>query len=95
MSVDGLLLLITHGGNIQKTQRSTIYSLSESCNNVENDYSVGLSSNPSNYQRSQPINVRYHYVREVVQDNIIVIDYVLSAKNLADVLTKELSPPSS
>ena len=35
--------------------------------------------------------MRYHYVRDIVQKNILSIQYVPTAKHRADILTKPLS----
>ena len=37
------------------------------------------------------IEMRYYYVRDIVQKNILSIQYVLTAKQTADILTKPLS----
>jgi hypothetical protein len=43
------------------------------------------------HDRSKHIEMRYHYVRDMVQNNIISIQYVLTAKQTANILTKPLS----
>ena len=37
------------------------------------------------------IEMRYHYVRDIVQKNILSIQYVLRAEQTSDILTKPLS----
>jgi hypothetical protein len=37
------------------------------------------------------IEMRYHYVRDIVQKNILSIQYVLMAEQNTDILTKPLS----
>jgi hypothetical protein len=55
---------------------------------TDNQCAVALSGDPRNYQRLKYIAVWHHNVHEVVRDNKIVIDYVPSVENPADILTK-------
>lgn len=54
---------------------------------TDNQCALALSGDPRNYQRLKYIAVWYHNVHEV-RDNKIVIDYVPSVENPADILTK-------
>ncbi|UYV60287.1 hypothetical protein LAZ67_1000726 [Cordylochernes scorpioides] len=40
--------------------------------------------------KTRHIAIRYHFVREKVDDGVIQLDYVTSGRNLADILTKPL-----
>ncbi|UYV61953.1 hypothetical protein LAZ67_1007155 [Cordylochernes scorpioides] len=40
--------------------------------------------------KTRHIAIRYHFVREKVDDGVIQLDYVTSGRNLADILTKSL-----
>jgi hypothetical protein len=52
---------------------------------------IKLSENPVFHDRSKHIEMRYHYVRDMVQKNILSIQYVLMAEQTVDILTKPLS----
>ena len=52
--------------------------------------SIKLSANPVYHQRSKHIGIRHHFLRQLVEENIIRFEYVASADNIADILTKPL-----
>ena len=41
--------------------------------------------------KSMHIGLRHSYVRQLIKDGVITVDYVRSAQNLADPLTKGLA----
>jgi hypothetical protein len=41
--------------------------------------------------RTKHINIAYHWIREEVQKQTILPDYVPSEKNISDIFTKELA----
>jgi hypothetical protein len=43
------------------------------------------------HDRSKRIEIRYHYVRDIVQKNILSIQYVPTTEQTTDILTKPLS----
>ena len=43
-------------------------------------------------RRSRHIKVRYHYVRQALQEGIVTFDYVNTDDQIADCLTKVLGP---
>lgn len=49
-----------------------------------------LALNPIFHRRSKHIDIRYHFVREVVQNNLINICYLETAEMPADIFTKSL-----
>jgi hypothetical protein len=58
---------------------------------VDNIGAIYLASNSATSQRSRHIDVRYHYVREYVEDGTVKIVFVRSEDNDADVFTKNTS----
>lgn len=42
------------------------------------------------HQYTKHIDIRYHYIREVVERGVFTTEYVSSKEQLADVLTKPL-----
>jgi hypothetical protein len=58
------------------------------CDNLEAKY---LSANPVFYDRTNHIEVDYHFVRERVVHKLLIIDFVSSKDQLADEFTKALS----
>jgi hypothetical protein len=57
----------------------------------DNQSCIKLSENPVFHDRSKHIEMRYHYVRDMVQKNILSIQYVPTAEQTTDILTKPLS----
>ena len=54
----------------------------------DNQGALSLVKNPVKYSKTKHIDIRYHYVRECYNDGKIVIDYVPSEDNIADIFTK-------
>jgi hypothetical protein len=60
---------------------------------TDNQGAMALAKNPNHHQRSKHIDVRYHYVRQQVARRTIRLDYVATAHQAADQLTKPLGKP--
>jgi hypothetical protein len=58
--------------------------------NEDNTGAIDLASNWSTNSNIKHIDVRYHFVRELLEDGIIQINYVKSEENVADIFTKNL-----
>ena len=59
---------------------------------VDNMGAVFMSNNVTTSQRTKHIDIRSKFVREYVQDGIIIIKFVRSEDNDSDILTKNLGP---
>jgi hypothetical protein len=57
----------------------------------DNQRCIKLSENLVFHDKSKHIEMRYHYVRNMVQKNILNIQYVPTKKQTAEILTKPLS----
>jgi hypothetical protein len=60
----------------------------------DNNGCIALSKNPVHHERSKHIAMRHHFLREKVENNTVKLDFVPSADNLADMLTKSLPQPA-
>ena len=58
---------------------------------VDNKGAIELAKNPVYHQRSKHIDIRYHFIREQVERNIVDLIYVPSDENIADIFTKPAS----
>jgi hypothetical protein len=58
----------------------------------DNQGALTIAENPTNYQRAKHIDLRYHFIRHVLENNQISIDYIPTEKQPADLLTKALGP---
>lgn len=54
----------------------------------DNQGTIALSCNPVSRQRSKHIDIRYHFIREVLNKGIITLQYCPTGDMVADVLTK-------
>lgn len=61
---------------------------------VDNTGAIDLAKNWSTNGRTKHVDVRFHYVRELVEQGIIQLVYVRSEDNTSDVMTKNLSEHS-
>jgi hypothetical protein len=56
----------------------------------DNTSAITLAVNPMMTGRSKHIAIKYHFIRERITDGKLKIEYVPSAENVADILTKGL-----
>lgn len=56
----------------------------------DNQASIALIRLPGVRQRTKHIDVRYHYVRERVEEGDIIVTYISTVDNVADICTKAL-----
>ena len=56
----------------------------------DNQGSIFIASNPVTEKRSKHIDIRYHYIRQVVEQKLAEIFFIDGDKNPADLLTKNL-----
>jgi hypothetical protein len=57
----------------------------------DNTSTIQLSENNVHHDRTKHIDIKYHYIRELVKDKFIEINWVQSSDQLADILTKPLT----
>ena len=57
---------------------------------VDNEGAIALSENPQAHPRTKHIRLRYHFIRQYVQEGVIKPYYVSTHKNIADIFTKNL-----
>ncbi|KMQ91779.1 integrase core domain protein [Lasius niger] len=58
---------------------------------VDNQSAIRLARNPEFHKLTKHIDIKYHYIREKVESGELVISYIPSERQLADILTKALS----
>ncbi|KAG6483537.1 hypothetical protein ZIOFF_060185 [Zingiber officinale] len=57
---------------------------------VDNKSSIALMKNPVFHGRSKHIDTRFHFIRECVENGQIVVEFINTGEQRADVLTKAL-----
>ena len=58
----------------------------------DNQSAIAMAKNPQFHKRPKHINIKYHYVREQVNNGKIVVKYCPTEEMLADLLTKGIGP---
>ena len=66
------------------------YNQEENLLHEDNQGAIALTRNPENYSRTKHIDVRYHFIRNLIQKKQIKVDYCPTAEMLADLMTKGL-----
>lgn len=56
----------------------------------DNTSAINISKNPVNHSMTKHIDIRYHFLREAVEDNACGLEYVTTEDQLADIMTKAL-----
>lgn len=57
----------------------------------DNQGAIALAKNPIKHQRSKHVDIKYHFIRDEITKENLVIDYVPSENNVADMFTKPVS----
>ena len=57
----------------------------------DNQGAIFLASNLAQEHRSKHIDIQYHYIRECVEEKKVILHYVLTMEQIADIMTKCLS----
>ena len=53
---------------------------------------IHLSKNPTFHSRSKHIELRYHWIRDVLENKILILEKVHTNENGSDMMTKVLPP---
>ena len=56
----------------------------------DNLSAINISKNPIQYSRTKHIDIRHHFIRDLVEDKKIILEHVTTEKQLADIFTKAL-----
>lgn len=56
----------------------------------DNQGALALADNPGKHKRTKHIDIRYHYVRETVDNGLIMLQHIGTNDQAADMLTKAL-----
>ena len=61
---------------------------------VDNQPAIALAKNPVLHDRSKHIDIKFHFLRDCIDGGQIVIEFVETSRQLADILTKSLGTPT-
>ena len=78
--------------------KQLVCDLTNSCDikvslGVDNQSALKLCKNPVFHQRSKHIDIKYHFIRDIIQKDLVNVYYVQSSQNLADIFTKAVPCP--
>ena len=59
----------------------------------ENMNAINLSKNPVQHSKSKHIKIWYHFIRDLVEDKIVCLEFINTDKQKADIFTKPLDHP--
>ena len=57
----------------------------------DNQGTIAVANNPISHNRTKHIDIKFHYVREALEDNIVDLIYCPTEEMTADILTKPLA----
>ncbi|KAJ0394639.1 hypothetical protein ATCC90586_009159 [Pythium insidiosum] len=60
---------------------------------IDNKAAISMAEHSGYQSRAKHIDLRYHFVRDAVKNNDIELEYVPTASQLADYMTKVLHTP--
>ena len=58
----------------------------------DNQAAIAIAANAGNHQRTKHIDVRLHHLRQHLSRNMYRLQWIPTAEQLADVLTKHVQP---
>jgi hypothetical protein len=73
---------------LAEVQGSALHTLLQ---RVDNKYAIALINNPVLHGQSKHIEVKYHLVRESIENGRIKVEFIRSEEELGDILTKPLT----
>jgi len=57
---------------------------------VDNKSAISLCKNPVLHDRSKHIDLRYHFIRDCVEKGTVIVEFIRTGEQKADILTKSL-----
>ena len=63
------------------------------CVFYDNTSAINLSKNPVQYFKSKHIEIQYHFIRDLVEDKVVCLEFTHTDNQKADIFTKPLDGP--
>ena len=63
------------------------------CGFYDNISAINLSKNPVQHSKSKHIEIRYHFIRDLVEDKVICLEFIHTDNQKVDIFTKPLDSP--
>ena len=56
----------------------------------DNTSAINISKNPVQHSRTKYIDIRHHFITDLVETNVLVLEFVETEQQLVDIFTKAL-----
>ena len=56
----------------------------------DNSNAIDISKNPVQHSRTKHIEIRYHFIRDLVERKVVVLEYIPTDRQNANIFTKPL-----
>jgi hypothetical protein len=56
----------------------------------DNQAAIATLKNEAQHSLAKHIDIRYHFIKDLMEEGLLTVEYVRSEENLADILTKPL-----
>ena len=63
------------------------------CVFCDNTSAINLSKNPVQHSKSKHIEIRYHFIRDLVEEKTVYLEFINTDNQKADIFTKPLDGP--
>ena len=63
------------------------------CVFCDNTSAINLSKNPVQYSKSKHIEIRYHFIRDLVEERVVCLEFIHTNNQKVDIFTKPLDGP--
>ena len=60
----------------------------------DNNSSISISKDPVLHGKTKHIRIRYHFLRELVNEGVVVVEYCRTSEQKIDIFTKPLGGPT-
>lgn len=60
------------------------------CVFCDNTSAINLSKNPVQHSKSKHIEIRYHFIRDLVEERVVCLEFIHTDNQKADIFTKPL-----
>ena len=63
------------------------------CVFCDNTNAINLSKNPVQHSKSKHREIRYHFIRDLVEDKVVCLEFIPTDNQKADIFTKPFDSP--
>lgn len=57
----------------------------------DNNGCIAIANNPTDHKRTKHIDIKYHFIRDKIQEKLIALEYISTGEQQADMFTKALA----